>query len=509
MECAFSLGNGAPQFLGYYSGKAADALLPLPSHQGIDTVLSSISYVLPGGVQNLTLTGTGNINAIGNGLDNVIIGNSGNNIIVAGTGFDILTGGGGADTFMFASGHVGTSGHPDIITDFAQGLDLIDLTGLPSGAQGTQAFHWLGTAAFDGKAGELDIVYDAIHNLTILQGDTNGDKVADFSIDLVGNVSLITADFKSGSVVVPQQFIGSQGNTSILIGGPGDNYFDATGGDYRMIGGPADNTYVVDSVGDVVVQSGFTVPTGWTIKGTADINGDSQVDVVATDGTNNQLWLLNNGTVSATDLIQTVAGRWTLMGLTDVNADGHKDALFLYQDGSMECAFNLSTGTPQFLGYYSGKAADALLPLLNHQGTDTVLSSISYTLPSGVQNLTLTGTGNINATGNGLGDTLVGNSGNNVITAGSGFDTLTGGAGADTFVFNANFGKDVVTDYHAGQDLIQFDHTTFATSSAVVSHAVDDGHGNVIISADATHTVTLQNMAVATLQQHLGDFHIV
>jgi len=43
-------------------------------------VISSISYSLPSGVENLTLaSGAGNINGTGNALDNVIIGNQGNN----------------------------------------------------------------------------------------------------------------------------------------------------------------------------------------------------------------------------------------------------------------------------------------------------------------------------------------------------------------------------------------------------------------------------------------------
>jgi Ca2+-binding RTX toxin-like protein len=138
-----------------------------------------------------------------------------------------------------------------------------------------------------------------------------------------------------------------------------------------------------------------------------------------------------------------------------------------------------------------------------------VLSSISYTLPGGVQDLTLTGTGNINGTGNNLDNVIIGNTGNNIITAGSGFDTLTGGGGADTFVFKLNFGKDTITDFHPGQDTIQFDHTNFATPSDITTHANDDGHGNVIISADVNQTVTLQNITTALLQQHLSDFHIV
>ena len=57
---------------------------------GTDTVLSSISFSLAdsthaiGSIENLTLTGSGAINATGNALNNVLIGNSAANILRGG-----------------------------------------------------------------------------------------------------------------------------------------------------------------------------------------------------------------------------------------------------------------------------------------------------------------------------------------------------------------------------------------------------------------------------------------
>jgi Ca2+-binding RTX toxin-like protein len=68
-------------------------------------------------------------------------------------------------------------------------------------------------------------------------------------------------------------------------------------------------------------------------------------------------------------------------------------------------------------------------------GTDTILSSITFSLAplSNVENLILTGTTAINGTGNSLINSITGNSGNNILDGGAGADTMTGGAGDDTY----------------------------------------------------------------------------
>ncbi len=87
-------------------------------------------------------------------------------------------------------------------------------------------------------------------------------------------------------------------------------------------------------------------------------------------------------------------------------------------------------------------------------GTDTVQAGISYTLGANVENLTLTGTGAINATGNTLNNTLTGNSGNNVLDGGAGNDAMAGGAGNDTYVVDAA-GDTVTEAANAGTDTVQ------------------------------------------------------
>jgi Ca2+-binding RTX toxin-like protein len=73
------------------------------------------------------------------------------------------------------------------------------------------------------------------------------------------------------------------------------------------------------------------------------------------------------------------------------------------------------------------------MELLN-SGTDSVVSSVDYNMMRAwhVENLTLSGSGNVSGTGNWLNNLMTGNAGNNVLDGNRGNDTLDGGAGSDT-----------------------------------------------------------------------------
>ncbi|WP_413171279.1 beta strand repeat-containing protein [Anabaena azotica] len=86
--------------------------------------------------------------------------------------------------------------------------------------------------------------------------------------------------------------------------------------------------------------------------------------------------------------------------------------------------------------------------------TDTLTASVTTTLPTNVENLTLTGTTAINATGNAGNNVLTGNSANNVLTGGNGNDTYA-------FVANSALGTDTITETTTGgTDTIDFTGTT-------------------------------------------------
>jgi hypothetical protein len=81
-----------------------DAITEL-ADAGVDMVRSSVTWVLGDHLENLVLTGTGAINALGNTLDNKLKGNGSDNLMDGGEGDDVLNGGLGVDNLMGGTGN--------------------------------------------------------------------------------------------------------------------------------------------------------------------------------------------------------------------------------------------------------------------------------------------------------------------------------------------------------------------------------------------------------------------
>jgi len=185
----------------------------------------------------------------------------------------------------------------DLITDFTTGMDRIDLSGIDavSGTPGIiDLFNFLGTAAFNGIAGALDYFFDSVHGFTVLQGDTNGDKIADFAIDLSGNIALTTSDL-IGSVLV-STVVESAGSTSPTEVGNTIFLDDSSGS------GPS-----LKYVGAAVVAGEFGTWTPIGAEQTASgyevawkVTGADQYTVWNTDSSGN--YISNIGAVSGTSV---------------------------------------------------------------------------------------------------------------------------------------------------------------------------------------------------------------
>ncbi|HZH50336.1 MAG TPA: hypothetical protein VEZ16_00495 [Microvirga sp.] len=131
----------------------------------------------------------GNDELIGGRGDDRLEGFAGKDKITGGLGADSLYGGSGADTFVFRSVRDSEALYDDydMIMDFsARQKDRIDLSRIDADTLrgGNQAFSFIGTGEFSGKAGELR--YDRLESYTMIEGDVDGDGEADLAIALKG-----------------------------------------------------------------------------------------------------------------------------------------------------------------------------------------------------------------------------------------------------------------------------------------------------------------------------------
>ncbi|MFC7498588.1 sulfatase-like hydrolase/transferase [Enterovirga sp. GCM10030262] len=139
----------------------------------------------------------GNDRLVGNDGADLIEGGGDDDRLTGGGGRDKLSGGTGRDMFMFGEGDSAAErAGADIILDFStvEG-DRVNLKGLDAdaGAAGNQRFRFIGDRAFDGNAGQLR--YESADGSTFIEGDTDGDGAADFSIRLENVLVPVNADF--------------------------------------------------------------------------------------------------------------------------------------------------------------------------------------------------------------------------------------------------------------------------------------------------------------------------
>jgi Ca2+-binding RTX toxin-like protein len=155
-----------------------------------DTIDCNVSARLTGKAVGLDLLGIQNISATGNDLANTISGNSGNNVVRGQGGGDRMTGSGGSDLFDFrAASHC----KGDVITDFNVANDRLSFSAIDAIAGGADSAFTFDGAAFDGQAGSLCATLK--NGNTLVQGDINGDGIADFVVTLLGTHALTAGDF--------------------------------------------------------------------------------------------------------------------------------------------------------------------------------------------------------------------------------------------------------------------------------------------------------------------------
>lgn len=268
--------------------------------------------------------------------------------------------------------------------------------------------------------------------------DSTGDTVAeraDEGLDTVESTisTALTANVERLLLLGSRNIDGS-GNSldNRLVGNAGNNALDGGAGADQLTGGLGNDTYRIDSSRDKIteragegtdtVESTITTALGANLENLVLLGSD------AIDGTGNDLDNRITGNAAANVLDGG-------LGADRMNGGAGNDTYIVESDGDR---VSENPG----------------------EGKDTVLASISETLSANVERLVLLGKSNIDGTGNGLDNEIIGNGGINVLDGRGGADKMAGGACDDTYIVD-NAGDVVVEEVGGGFDTV-FSSVSFA-----------------------------------------------
>ncbi|MCT0200330.1 hypothetical protein KQ313_11640 [Synechococcus sp. CS-1325] len=381
----------------YLVDATGDTVVELPGGGTADRIESTITIAaLAAEVEQLTLLGAANLNGTGNALANRIVGNTGNNILDGGAGVDIMVGGAGNDVYK-----VDVTGE-SVVELSGEGIDRVDSLVSYALTANVENLTLLGLANINGTGNTL-------------------------ANTIVGN-----------------------GADNVLNGGVG-------GGDVlRGLGG--NDTYVVDELSDTVTE----------------------VNAVGVDLVQSSISFTLGNFVEDLRLTGSAAINGTGNTLANVITGNASDNIL---DGKAG-ADTLSGGAGNDV-YVVDNVGDAIV---DSSGTgDEVTASVTRTLETTIEKLTLTGATAISGTGNTLANTIVGNSAANTLDGKAGADTLTGGLGIDRFQFSVlqNL-PDRITDWENANDVIAISASAFG-GGLVAGGAVPFAFGNGIPATFGTN----------------------
>jgi Ca2+-binding RTX toxin-like protein len=453
---------------------------------------SASGFASIAGIENVT-GGAGADTLIGDGLANALNGGNGNDTLIGGLGVDTLTGGAGVDTVSYV-------GETDaLVISLATGTTqrgsaaapvedvLVTIENVIGGLGSDSITGSTGNNVLDGGAGlGNDSIDGGSGNDTLLGGDGND--------QLLGGVGTDSIDGGAGNDTI----VGGTGNDT-LLGGDGndsfsyafgdgvDTYSGGTGADALSITGTAAN----NTLSVVFDGTSITSFTGGTITSIESISAD------LAGGTDTLSYAGTTVDVNVDLTAHTASGFASLLGVENVTGGTGNDTL------TGDAAANILAGGVGNDTYFVG-AGDTVTEGAG-AGTDTVNSTVTFTLGANVENLNLTALASINGTGNALAnviaDTGGGNNvlsglgGNDTITGGAGDDTMSGGTGNDVFVFHSGFGNDVITDFDAnptgGQDLLDISAYALTAATFAAHVSIVASSGNTLITIDGTDHFTL------------------
>lgn len=382
--------------------------------------------------------GSGNeIYSGGNGND-TLKGWSGDDTLEGNAGIDTLEGGSGNDTYLIDAS-------TDILVEsFEAGIDTVKSSVSHTLGDNFENLVLSGAIAIDGTGNQLNNVMTGNAAVNTINADSGADTVngGDGDDTIWGASSFVIADIgdslfgEGGNDVLGGSYgndilDGGLGNDSLygdenndtLRGGGGNDYLnggwgwgaDATGADTldggsgvdTLEGGLGNDTYIIDTTTDTIIEAGGID----TIRSSVSYTLGGNLEKLTLTGS-----FVING--YGNNLNNTLTGNGASNTL---NGNGGIDIL----------VGGLGNDT-----YVVDTTTDTVTENLN-EGTDTVQSSVTYTLGNNLENLIMTGSFAINGTGNGRNNALTGNSVNNTLIGAAGNDTMTGKGGNDKFKWTA------------------------------------------------------------------------
>ncbi|MBE9103937.1 cadherin-like domain-containing protein [Nostoc cf. edaphicum LEGE 07299] len=403
---------------------------------GADNLNGTVNIDVISGLQgNDTLQGLGD--------NDTLDGADGNDSLDGGAGVDSLIGGKGNDIYIVDNLN-------DIILESLNaGTDLVK-----------SSVSW--------------VLGNNLENLTLTGSGAIYGTGNSFNNILIGNTGANILNGENGN----DNLFGDSDNDT-LLGGAGNDTLDGGLGSDSLNGGVGNDIYIVDNLNDIIIE-GLNAGTDLVKSSVSWVLGNNLENLTLAgsgviNGTGNSLNNILIGNTGA-NILNGEDGNDSLFG-----SSGNDSLLGSAGDDTLDGGLgsdSLNGGAGNDI-YTVDNLNDSIIEGLN-SGTDLIKSSVNWVLADNLENLTLTGSGVINGTGNSLNNILTGNSGANTLNGIDGNDSLFGSSGNDTLLggvgddsLNGGVGTDslygglgndiytvdnvndlIVEDLNAGTDLV-------------------------------------------------------